>query len=250
MSVEVQLEEIFLSLQGEGAEAGRPQFFLRLAGCPLRCRYCDTPASWRPRPEFRLVLGAEEEARPNPVPAAELLPLLERVGRAHGVAPDGLTLAVTGGEPLEQADFLRAWLPSWPGPRLLETAGIRPERLAAVLPVVDLVSLDWKLPSTLRPAAAEPESEACLAAVVAAGVRYWLKIVLTADIGPAELAAALARIERLAPAAPVFLQPATPVAGGPPPPPAERLLAWLLDHRHRRLDLRVLPQIHPALGLR
>ena len=34
--------EIFRSIQGESAWAGWPCVFVRLAGCNLRCRYCDT----------------------------------------------------------------------------------------------------------------------------------------------------------------------------------------------------------------
>jgi len=40
------LIEVFSSIQGEGRYVGQPQVFLRLAGCPLRCRWCDTPRSW------------------------------------------------------------------------------------------------------------------------------------------------------------------------------------------------------------
>ena len=38
----LKLTEIFLSLQGEAREVGLPTVFVRLTGCPLRCRYCDT----------------------------------------------------------------------------------------------------------------------------------------------------------------------------------------------------------------
>jgi 7-carboxy-7-deazaguanine synthase len=34
--------EVFHSLQGEADTAGLPTAFVRLTGCPLRCRYCDT----------------------------------------------------------------------------------------------------------------------------------------------------------------------------------------------------------------
>lgn len=36
------VNEIFHSLQGESTTAGLPTVFVRLTGCPLRCRYCDT----------------------------------------------------------------------------------------------------------------------------------------------------------------------------------------------------------------
>ncbi len=38
----LRLTEVFCSLQGEGLTAGVPTVFVRLTGCPLRCRYCDT----------------------------------------------------------------------------------------------------------------------------------------------------------------------------------------------------------------
>ncbi|MDH4239506.1 MAG: 7-carboxy-7-deazaguanine synthase QueE [Phycisphaerae bacterium] len=40
------VNEIFYSLQGEGFLAGAPSVFIRLAGCPLRCRWCDTKYAW------------------------------------------------------------------------------------------------------------------------------------------------------------------------------------------------------------
>lgn len=40
------VNEIFFTLQGEGLLAGVPSVFVRLAGCPLRCRWCDTKYAW------------------------------------------------------------------------------------------------------------------------------------------------------------------------------------------------------------
>jgi 7-carboxy-7-deazaguanine synthase len=38
--------ELFYSLQGEGMLVGTPSVFVRLAGCPFRCRWCDTAYAW------------------------------------------------------------------------------------------------------------------------------------------------------------------------------------------------------------
>lgn len=38
----MRVNEIFLSIQGEACHAGWPCAFVRLAGCNLRCTYCDT----------------------------------------------------------------------------------------------------------------------------------------------------------------------------------------------------------------
>jgi 7-carboxy-7-deazaguanine synthase len=75
--------ETFYSLMGESTRAGLPAFFIRLSGCNLRCRYCDTPYAY----------AAGEE-----VAVAALL-------TAAGGFPTRLAL-VTGGEPLLQEEAL------------------------------------------------------------------------------------------------------------------------------------------------
>lgn len=76
----LRVSETFSSLQGESSFAGFPCFFIRLSGCNLRCRYCDTKYAYRPgRPRTVSSLVAEYEASG--------IPLVE----------------VTGGEPLLQS---------------------------------------------------------------------------------------------------------------------------------------------------
>ena len=79
----LRLTEVFLSLQGETSRAGLPTVFVRLSGCPLRCRWCDTPYSFQ---------GGE---------TVTLASLLAQVA-GFGVP----TVCVTGGEPLAQKNCL------------------------------------------------------------------------------------------------------------------------------------------------
>jgi len=82
-SLTLRLTEVFFSLQGETSRAGLPTVFVRLTGCPLRCRWCDTPYSFQ---------GGE---------TVTLTSLLTQVA-AYGVS----TVCVTGGEPLAQKNCL------------------------------------------------------------------------------------------------------------------------------------------------
>lgn len=43
----LRINEIFHSIQGESTWIGNPCLFVRLTGCPLRCRYCDTEYAFR-----------------------------------------------------------------------------------------------------------------------------------------------------------------------------------------------------------
>ncbi len=47
MNTELNINEIFYSIQGEAREVGLPTAFIRLTGCPLRCAYCDTKYAFK-----------------------------------------------------------------------------------------------------------------------------------------------------------------------------------------------------------
>ncbi|WP_432408505.1 7-carboxy-7-deazaguanine synthase QueE [Wukongibacter sp. M2B1] len=42
----MRVNEIFVSIQGEGTSTGYPTIFVRFTGCNLRCSYCDTTYSY------------------------------------------------------------------------------------------------------------------------------------------------------------------------------------------------------------
>lgn len=75
----LRINEIFYSLQGESTLAGRPCVFVRLTGCQMRCRWCDT--------EYAFYEGGWRD----------LDDVLAEVAR-YGCA----LVEVTGGEPLLQ----------------------------------------------------------------------------------------------------------------------------------------------------
>src|SRR5262245_13497227 len=166
--------------------------------------------------------------------------LLDRVGGADG-------LAVTGGEPLLQADFLAEVLADarWPRPRLLETSGTQPEKLALVLPVLDAVSMDIKLPSNTGEKDFWDEHARFFAA--ARGKAY-VKILVDDTTAVEEVARAAAVVSSECPTVPVFVQPITGASGRIEIRP-ETLERLFIVVRKRVADARVLPQTHKLLGI-
>ena len=73
--------ELFVSIQGESTHAGRVCSFVRLSGCNLACRYCDTPYAKEEGEEWTI----EEVVREV---------------RDHRTS----LVEITGGEPLLQAE--------------------------------------------------------------------------------------------------------------------------------------------------
>jgi len=128
------VSEIFYSLQGEGILAGVPSVFVRLAGCPLRCRWCDTKYAWDQS------AGTDRS--------------IEEIVQAVQKWPCKFVV-VTGGEPMvnpDLPDLVRALKTS--GKHItVETAGI------AFLPDMpcDLMSISPKLSNSTP---TQPESAA------------------------------------------------------------------------------------------
>ena len=50
----MKINEIFLSIQGEGLITGYPTIFIRFTGCNLRCNYCDTTYSYYEGKDMKL----------------------------------------------------------------------------------------------------------------------------------------------------------------------------------------------------
>jgi 7-carboxy-7-deazaguanine synthase len=80
----LQLAEMFYSIQGEGFWTGTPAVFVRLAGCNLNCRFCDTDYSLK-------FLASVDDV----------------VARVRELGGDCPMVVLTGGEPLAQTESSR-----------------------------------------------------------------------------------------------------------------------------------------------
>src|SRR5262245_23933031 len=88
-----RVNEIFLSVQGEGLHVGERTAFVRFYGCPLRCKWCDQPEALAHTGVGRFATMSAEEVR-------------EQVGRF----PDVRRLCLTGGEPVIAPKASLLWL--------------------------------------------------------------------------------------------------------------------------------------------
>jgi len=242
------LAEVFRSWQGEGLLLGRRMVFVRLAGCRVGCRYCDTAWAFE-TPASVAVPGRPGERLPNPVSVSDIVALVEAAdprGAPGGPAP----VSITGGEPCEQPDVVQALLVALaPREVMLETAALHAPELFRLARRCRWVAADLKLPSsTGLPDVLERHARVLESGALRQSETFF-KLVADGDTTPEEVGRAAALIARWLPKAPVFLQPVTPL-GGSPPLPRERVDALVDALANAGLSVRVVPQVHKVLGVR
>jgi len=127
----MQVLEIYQSKQGEGIWTGQPSVFVRLLGCPLRCRFCDTDYARHIVEEGETGSGA-------------FLTPDEIVGRV--LLLDLPHVVLTGGEPMMSAKIvtLTKLLKEFDYQITIETSGIFFHQVAC-----DLMSISPKLCNTV-----------------------------------------------------------------------------------------------------
>jgi 7-carboxy-7-deazaguanine synthase len=203
----LRVTEVFLSLQGEAHTVGWPTVFVRLTGCPLRCRWCDTAYAFTGG-GWRDIDGLVSEVR------------------GHGVRH----VCVTGGEPLAQENctvLLRRLCDAGLAVSL-ETSGALP--IAAVDRRVQRV-VDLKAPGSGETARNDWSNLAEL-------TRHDCVKFVLADRADYEWARETTLTHRLPERAEVLY---SPVAGELEP---RELASWILADR---LDVRFQLQLHKLL---
>ena len=252
-----RLIEVFSAIQGEGLNVGTRQIFVRFALCDLRCHFCDSAHTWSVPStcRFERSPGVRDfEIHSNPVPLNILLEAVERQNLP------GLhdSISLTGGEPLLHAPFLVQFLPqvrySTGLPIYLETGGHRPEQLATILPYIDSVGMDLKLPSVSGENRFS-EHEEFLQRCHRASVEVFVKLIISSQTDTDELKRAAELVAAVNPEIPVFLQPVTPLEPFQQfgeiqvlAPTPEQVLTWQALMKRSLKQVRVVPQTHKMLN--
>jgi 7-carboxy-7-deazaguanine synthase len=229
--------EIFFSYQGEGIYAGKPQVFVRLKGCNLKCRYCDTKTD-----KYKLISDTEIVNEIVKLSKNYFLPIYGQF------IP---SVAITGGEPLLYAEKLKGMLVNLKNRGFeiyLETNGTLFKELKKILGFVDIVSAGIKLPS------ANPGNKAFWNEhkkfFSIAKSKCFAKVVLTDKTTLEEIEKSAALIAEVDKNIPFVLQPATPAKGGCKSISPQGLYLAFKTLKRTLNYATILPQMHKIWGVR
>jgi len=222
-----RISKVFLSVQGEGLYVGVPQLFVRFYGCNLSCNYCDTDLR-----SYSTFTGNS---------------LLNRVKKCK--LPYH-SLSITGGEPLLQADFIKKFLEKFRGKYkklvYLETNGALPAELKKVINLVDIIAMDFKLPSSAKAGNLWDAHEEFLR--IAKKQKVFVKAIITPDTSSIDILCMRKIVENVNNEIPVVLQPVNSEKY-PEPVPEENIECFqsILKDSMKRVE--VIPQVHKLIGV-
>ena len=220
-----KIAEIFKSVQGEGIYIGQEQIFVRFYGCNLNCKFCDT----------KLYNYTEYES-------LDLYRYIKsNYRRFHSIS-------LTGGEPLIQKDFLKHFLPLLKKSKFkvyLETNATLPSALKDIIDFIDIIALDFKLPSSTGLKELYNEHEQFLK--IALEKDAFIKAVICYTTELADFKKAIQIISRNKKETPFLLQPNTFEL-------SKALMDKIKDYKSIALeflpDVRIVPQMHKLVGIK
>ena len=233
-NVKAEITEIFSSIQGEGIFLGAKQIFVRFKKCNLSCSFCD------------------ERTKPN---STEYTPieLMNRIKELDGSSGPHHSVSLTGGEPLLYWDFLKVFLAILKKNRnfksYLETNGTLPHELDSIIDLVDIVAMDFKLPSSTNEREYWREHADFLK--IALKKKVFVKVVVTPDTSSEDIEKAVQIIKKSNKDIPFILQPASSAKADKSGIDNDRLLKFLeVGLKNDMNNIRVIPQVHKILKVK
>ena len=180
----VRLFEIFTSIEGEGILYGTKTLFVRLAGCPFSCFYCDTPESLPPDS------GREYTIRQ----ACDLID--------SSLQNKTYKVNFTGGDPLIQHEAVAELAKHVQKRQILtylESSCFDSERFLHVLPFIDIAKIEFKtIDSNFVDSEHYPQlvSSAikCMEHSMSSKKTTYIKIVVSSKTAPSDFEALIAQI--------------------------------------------------------
>lgn len=240
-----QLIEIFSSVQGEGPYVGFRQLFMRFAGCNLACSYCDTGFNAPPNIRIEQTPGQQDfELIPNHIDGDAIFYYLTKLDNPRN---SHHSLSLTGGEPLNQVEFLKEFLTEnyakYKFKIYLETNGTLFKELSQIVKLVDIVSMDIKIPSAAKNKTEHWQEHKKFLEVLEVNkkckLEYFVKIVLNNDFSDYEIYNVIWCLSSEVFTPVLILQPETNN-----PPDGQKLLMWQEKLLKQLPDVRIIPQVH------
>ena len=240
MANRVQLSEIFTSIEGEGILFGTKTMFVRMAGCHLRCFWCDT--------SYALPMNSGNGYT------------LEHVKNiiSSELQPNTYKVNFTGGEPLLQyhaVAYLAKFVKEEKGLRTyIESSCFDSERFEKVLPFMDICKIEFKMSDSKVVDAKHYDrllsnEIQCLDLSVEYTKTTYIKVVVTASSSIEEFTKLLENIfthVKSTDLAGFIIQPSYAIEE----PSLERLLKFYDAAFPIYDNVRIIPQLHKLIGVR
>ncbi|HTP04551.1 MAG TPA: 7-carboxy-7-deazaguanine synthase QueE, partial [Nitrospirota bacterium] len=188
----------------------------------------------------RSAVSTEYEWVSNPLPA---LQLTEFCTRLIVQGPSRPTVSLTGGEPLLQLQFLMEWLPyvRKDFSIYLETSGTHYRAMEDIRSLIDVVSMDFKLPSATGLGPFWDDHNKFLSVI--RGKSVFVKAVVTQDTQIEDIMTSANIIAKIDVSIPFIIQPAS----GQLAPEPVTLVEFQVAALRILQDVRVIPQVHKVL---
>ena len=235
--MKTRLFEIFTSIEGEGILYGTKTLFVRFAGCPYSCFYCDTLDA--------LPLDSGEEYS-----IKEACDLIDK-----NLQDNTYKVNFTGGEPLiqhESVNELAKHVKSKGIPTYLESACFDSEKFLHVLPSIDYVKIEFKtkdsqfIDTKHYPNLVKNTLE-CLEASINANKTTYIKIVISSKTELTSFKELLSKIFKITLKGKIsgfIIQPTTDISQ----PSLEKLIEFYDSVYPYYSEVRVVPQLQKIIN--